>query len=61
MRIRGKFSNLLSPILMKLLINSFEVEFPEASDQANKITEFCRERGYTENQPSKLWQTNIDI
>jgi hypothetical protein len=72
--LRGKFSALLSPILMKLLIESFEVEFPEASDRANKITEFCKaetvgspdhvprrqERGYTEIKPSELWQTEID-
>jgi DNA (cytosine-5)-methyltransferase 1 len=57
---KGKFSTLLSPILMKLLIESFETEFPEASDQANKITEFCRERNYTEIKPSELWQTKID-
>ncbi len=58
--LRGKFSALLSPILMKLLIESFEVEFPEACDRANKITEFCQERGYTEIKPSELWQTKID-
>jgi DNA (cytosine-5)-methyltransferase 1 len=59
--LRGKFSSILSPILIKLLIESFEIEFIEASNQANKITEFCRTRGYAENKPSNLWQTKIDI
>jgi DNA (cytosine-5)-methyltransferase 1 len=59
--LRGKFSSILSPILIKLLIESFEIEFPEASNQANKITEFCITRGYAENKPSTLWQTKIDI
>lgn len=59
--LRGKFASLLSPILMRLLIESFEFEFPEASNQANRITEFCQERNYTEIQPSELWQTKIDV
>ena len=54
--LRGKFSDTLSPILMKLLIESFEVEFPEASE----ISEFYLER-YAETKPSKLWQTEIDV
>ena len=41
---------------MKLLIESFEVEFPEASE----ISEFYLER-YAEIKPSKLWQTKIDV
>ena len=52
--LRGKFSDTLSPILMKLLIESFEVEFPEASE----ISKFYLER-YAEIKPSKLWQTEI--
>ena len=55
--LRGKFSDTLSPILMKLLIESFEAEFPEASE----ISEFYLERNYAEIKPSKLWQTKIDV
>ena len=55
--LRGKFSDILSPILMKLLIESFEVEFPEASE----ISEFYLERNYAEIKPSELWQTKIDV
>ncbi len=55
--LRGKFSDTLSPILMKLLIESFEVEFPEASE----ISEFYLERNYAEIKPSELWQTKIDV
>lgn len=59
--LRGKYSDIMSPILISLLIKSFEVEFPEASNEANKLTEFCKIRGYTENKPSNLWKTKIDI
>ena len=55
--LRGKFSATLSPILIKLLIESFEAEFPEASE----ISEFYLERNYPEIKPSQLWQTKIDI
>ena len=43
-------------ILIKLLIESFEVEFPEACE----IYEFYLER-YAEIKPSKLCPTKIDI
>ena len=55
--LRGKFSATLSPILIKLLIESFEAEFPEASE----ISEFYLERNYPEIEPSQLWQTKIDV
>lgn len=55
--LRGKFSILLSPILMRLLIESFEAEFPEASE----ISEFYQERGYAEIKPSELWLTELDL
>lgn len=55
--LRGKFSATLSPILIKLLIDSFEAEFPEASE----ISEFYLERNYPEIKPSELWQTKIDV
>ena len=58
---RGKFAKILAPILIKLLIQSFESEFPQASNQANKITEFCQERGYTKITPTEMWQTPINI
>lgn len=57
---KGNFAQILAPILMKLLIQSFESEFPEASNQANKITEFCREREYERIITSVNWQTKID-
>ncbi|MGK7949754.1 MAG: HaeII family restriction endonuclease [Xenococcaceae cyanobacterium] len=57
---KGNFAQILAPILMKLLIQSFESEFPEASNQANKITEFCREREYDRIIPSVNWPTKID-
>ena len=55
--LRGKFSDTLSPVLIELLIESFEAEFPEASE----IAEFYQERGYAEIAPSKLWRTEIDL
>ena len=57
--LRGKFSNILASKLIQLLIESFDTEFPEASNYAHKITNFCEQRNYHTIKPSNLWQTRI--
>ena len=57
--LRGKFSDTLALKLMQLLIESFDTEFPEASNYAHKITNFCEQRNYHTIEPSSLWQTRI--
>jgi len=55
--LRGKFSQDLSPLLIKLLNQSFEYEFPQAVDQASKIKAFCQSRGYDKIKLPEMWQT----
>ncbi len=59
--LRGKFSQDLSPLLMKLLNQSFEDEFPQAADQASKIKAFCQERGYDKIKLPEMWKVKTEI
>lgn len=56
--LRGDFSQKLSPILFDLLIANFEMEFPEATDQAKAIDLFCQERGYINIETPKQWESS---
>lgn len=57
--LRGQFSPNLSSILVNLLIQSFENEFPEATNQAKIIKEFCQERNYHQIDIPEIWQIDI--
>ena len=59
--LRGKFSQDLSPLLMKLLNQSFEDEFPQAADQASKIKAFCQDRGYDKIKLPEMWKVETEI
>ncbi|MDJ0510252.1 MAG: HaeII family restriction endonuclease [Crocosphaera sp.] len=52
--LKGEFSKQLSQLLMNLLQQSFEDEFPEVTG----IIEFCQERQYTDINLPELWCKN---
>ncbi len=55
--LRGQFTETLSPLLFDLLIQSFENEFPEATDQATLIEKFCQSRGYSTINLPEFWKS----
>ena len=55
--LRGQFFEILASRLMELIIESFDREFPEATNYASKITNFCEQRNYHLINFPQLWGT----